>query len=270
MLESTCKTQEGGPPKENTMKIYDINNILITNSTTNTMIIINPKNRKKIKANFIDKLSTDECFEYDKVTNDYHFYQVAEIDGKIYKLYYEQTEDGELDHIDYKRPYYIEEDETLIIENKDFYDERRITYYDINEKELANNEHQNPENAYYKIYEENLYTIKDDYSDNKNVQIEPLKENEKGWYYYIKEDYNGNPTKRYICVDRIEKRNQEGKWVIDISRQAEFNHALSVKELAETTGKSERNVYRLAKKLGRLPTVEELKAVKRGAPKKYQ
>ena len=252
------------------MKIYDINNILITNSTTNTIIIINPKSRKKIKANFIDKLSTDECFEYDKVTNDYHFYQVAEIDGKICKLYYEQTEDGELDHIDYKRPYYIEEDETLIIENKDFYDERRITYYDINEKELANNEHQNPENAYYKIYEENLYTIKDDYSDNKNVQIEPLKENEKGWYYYIKEDYNGNPTKRYICVDRIEKRNQEGKWVIDISRQAEFNHTLSVKELAEAAGKSERNVYRLAKKLGRLPTVEELKAVKRGAPKKYQ
>ena len=252
------------------MKIYDINNILITNSTTNTIIIINPKNRKKIKANFIDKLSTDECFEYDKVTNDYHFYQVAEIDGKIYKLYYEEAEDGELDHIDYTRPYYMEEDETLIIGNKDFYDERRITYYDINEKELANNEHQNPENANYEIYEDSLYTIEDYYSDHADVQLEPIKEYGAGWYCYEIEDDEGNTSKRYVYVDRIERRNEDGDWVIDGSRQAEFGHPLSVAELAEAGEKSERNVYRLAEKLGRLPTVAELKAVKRGAPKKYQ
>lgn len=252
------------------MKIYDINNILITNSTTNTIIIINPKNRKKIKANFIDKLSTDECFEYDKATNDYHFYQVAEIDGKIYKLYYEQTEDGELDHIDYKRPYYMEEDETLIIGNKDFYDERRITYYDINEKELANNEHQNAEKANYEIYDDSLYTIEDDYSDHADVHLEPIKEYGAGWYWYEIEDDEGNTSKRYVYVDRIERRNKDGDWVIDGSRQAEFGRPLSVTELAEAAGKSERNVYRLAEKLGRLPTVAELKAVKRGAPKKYQ
>lgn len=255
------------------MKIYDINNILITNSTTNTIIIINPKNRKKIKANFIDKLNTDECFEYDKVTNDYHFYQVAEIDGKIYKLYYEEAEDGELDHIDYTRPYYMEEDETLIIGNKDFYDKRRITYYDINEKELANNEHQNHENANYEIYDDSLYTIEDYYSDRAGVRLEPITELGAGWYWYEiedDEDDEGDTAKRYVYVDRIEKLNEDGDWVIDGSRQAEFGRPLSVTELAEAAGKSERNVYRLAEKLGRLPTVAEIKAVKRGAPKKYQ
>lgn len=44
---------------------------------------------------------------------------------------------------------------------------------------------------------------------------------------------------------------------------------MNAEELAKTIGKNVRSVYRLAKKLGRLPTVAELKAVKRGAPKKY-
>ena len=92
------------------MKIYDLYGYEIDSTITPTKII-NPEDGKAIEANFIDKLSTDECFEYDKVTNDYHFYQVAEIDGKIYKLYYEEAEDGELDHIDYTRPYYMEEEE---------------------------------------------------------------------------------------------------------------------------------------------------------------
>ena len=45
---------------------------------------------------------------------------------------------------------------------------------------------------------------------------------------------------------------------------------MNAEELAKTVGKNVRSVYRLAKKLGRLPTVAELKAVKRGAPKKYK
>lgn len=98
------------------MKIYNKwDRHLITDSTTSADKIINPENNETIEVNFIDELCTDECFEYNKVTNDWDFYQVAEINGKIYKLYYEQPEDGELDHIDYTRPFYIEEDETFII-----------------------------------------------------------------------------------------------------------------------------------------------------------
>ena len=44
---------------------------------------------------------------------------------------------------------------------------------------------------------------------------------------------------------------------------------LTIKQLEELTGKSQRTIYNLAKKLNRLPTVEELLSVKRGRPKKY-
>lgn len=47
---------------------------------------------------------------------------------------------------------------------------------------------------------------------------------------------------------------------------------MTVKELAEETNVTERRVYQLAKKLGRLPTVEEIESRKgkRGRPKKYE
>ena len=148
--------------------------------------------------------------------------------------------------------------------------QRRIVYYDMDEKGFESNDQQYAEKANYEIYEDSLYTIEDDYSDRADVQLEPLKEYGAGWYCYEIEDDEGNTSKRYVYVERIEKPNEDGDWVIDGSRQAEFGHPLSVAELAEAGEKSERNGYRLAEKLGRLPTVAELKAVKRGAPKKYQ
>lgn len=148
--------------------------------------------------------------------------------------------------------------------------ERRIFYFDMDENGFDNNDQLHHENGIYEIFEDDLYTIEDDYSDHADVHLEPIKEYGAGWYWYEIEDDEGNTSKRYVYVDRIERRNKDGDWVIDGSRQAEFGRPLSVTELAEAAGKSERNVYRLAEKLGRLPTVAELKAVKRGTPKKYQ
>jgi predicted ArsR family transcriptional regulator len=47
---------------------------------------------------------------------------------------------------------------------------------------------------------------------------------------------------------------------------------MTVQELAEKANVTERRVYQLAKKLNRLPTVEEIEARKgkRGRPKKYK
>lgn len=47
---------------------------------------------------------------------------------------------------------------------------------------------------------------------------------------------------------------------------------MTVQELAEKANVTERRVYQLAKKLGRLPTLEELeqRKGKRGRPKKYE
>jgi predicted transcriptional regulator len=47
---------------------------------------------------------------------------------------------------------------------------------------------------------------------------------------------------------------------------------MTVKELAKKANVTERRVYQLAKKLNRLPTVEEIQARegKRGRPKKYK
>ena len=47
---------------------------------------------------------------------------------------------------------------------------------------------------------------------------------------------------------------------------------MTVQELAEKANVTERRVYQLAKQLGRLPTVEEIKSRKgkRGRPKKYE
>lgn len=45
---------------------------------------------------------------------------------------------------------------------------------------------------------------------------------------------------------------------------------MTIKELAEETGKNKASIYHLAKKLGRTPTVEEIKNVKMGRPSKYK
>lgn len=47
---------------------------------------------------------------------------------------------------------------------------------------------------------------------------------------------------------------------------------MTVQEIAEKANVTERRVYQLAKKLGRLPTVEEIESRKgkRGRPKKYE
>lgn len=47
---------------------------------------------------------------------------------------------------------------------------------------------------------------------------------------------------------------------------------MTVKELAEQANVTERRVYQMAKKLGRLPTLDEIESRKgkRGRPKKYQ
>ena len=46
---------------------------------------------------------------------------------------------------------------------------------------------------------------------------------------------------------------------------------LSIEEIAKACGKSVRTVYRRARELGRLPTLEEMKAPrpKTGRPRKY-
>ena len=43
----------------------------------------------------------------------------------------------------------------------------------------------------------------------------------------------------------------------------------SVKELSEITGKSKQVIYRLIKRLGRVPSVEEILNRKNGRPRKY-
>jgi soluble P-type ATPase len=47
---------------------------------------------------------------------------------------------------------------------------------------------------------------------------------------------------------------------------------MTVKDLAEMADVTERRVYQLAQKIGRLPTLEELESRKgkRGRPKKYE
>ena len=44
----------------------------------------------------------------------------------------------------------------------------------------------------------------------------------------------------------------------------------SVQDLMKLTGRSKTTIYKLAGKLGRLPTVEEVMNRKNGRPKKYQ
>ena len=47
---------------------------------------------------------------------------------------------------------------------------------------------------------------------------------------------------------------------------------MTIKELAKQTNVTERRVYQIAQKLGRLPTIKEIESRKgkRGRPKKYK
>lgn len=45
---------------------------------------------------------------------------------------------------------------------------------------------------------------------------------------------------------------------------------MNVKELAEQTGKSRVVIYRLCKRFGRLPTIEEINGRKNGRPLKFK
>lgn len=44
---------------------------------------------------------------------------------------------------------------------------------------------------------------------------------------------------------------------------------MTINELVKLSGKSKTAIYRLAKKLNRTPTLEEVKSIKMGRPKKY-
>lgn len=44
---------------------------------------------------------------------------------------------------------------------------------------------------------------------------------------------------------------------------------MTIKELVKMSGKSRMAIYNLCKKLGRIPTFEEVMSVKRGRPPKY-
>lgn len=44
---------------------------------------------------------------------------------------------------------------------------------------------------------------------------------------------------------------------------------MTIKELAEATGRSKVAIYKTARQLGRLPTVEEVLKRKAGRPRKY-
>lgn len=44
---------------------------------------------------------------------------------------------------------------------------------------------------------------------------------------------------------------------------------MTIKELAEKSGKKKSTIYTFAKRIGRTPTLEEVLNVKRGRPKKY-
>lgn len=44
---------------------------------------------------------------------------------------------------------------------------------------------------------------------------------------------------------------------------------MSILEIAEATGKSKVTIYKLARKFGRVPTIEEVLNRKNGRPRKY-
>lgn len=53
-------------------------------------------------------------------------------------------------------------------------------------------------------------------------------------------------------------------------RAEKGNSGMTIRELVEASGKSRMAIYNQSRKLGRLPTLEEIKAVKKGRPSKYK
>lgn len=143
----------------------------------------------------------------------------------------------------------------------------RVFFCDMDSKGFERNDQLRSENLACEIFEDDLYGIDDFYADSADVQLEPLAEYGRGWYTYTTDD----EQQRYVYVDRIEKPDPEypGEWIINGDRWKEYGHEFSAAELAEIGGKSVQSVYNLARKLGRLPSPDELKAVRRGAPRKY-
>lgn len=132
----------------------------------------------------------------------------------------------------------------------------RIFFCDMNSRSFDRNDQCYSENLICEILEDDLYNI-------ANAQLKPLTEYGRGWYTYTTDD-----QQRYVYVDRIECQSDDG-WSLDGERWKEYGHEFTATELAEISGKSVQSVYSLARKLGRLPTPDELKAVRRGAPRKY-
>lgn len=140
----------------------------------------------------------------------------------------------------------------------------KIYYCDMDARGFEQNDQCYSENLACEIFEDELYGIDDFYADRADIQLEPLAEYGRGWYTYTTDD----EQQRYVYVDRIERQTDDG-WALAWERWKEFGHGFSAAELAELSGKSVQSVYNLARKLGRLPTPDELAAVRRGAPRKY-
>lgn len=143
----------------------------------------------------------------------------------------------------------------------------RIFFCDMDPRGFEQNDQLRSENLACEIFEDDLYGIDDFYADRADIQLEPLAEYGRGWYTYTTDD----EQQRYVYVDRIEKPAPEyqGEWIINGDRWKEYGHEFTAAELAEIGGKTVQSVYNLARKLDRLPTPDELKAVRRGAPRKY-
>lgn len=94
------------------MKIYDMWNNEI-DSKTYSYKVVSPEDGRTMEAEFVDALNSDECFDSQG------FFQYAEIDGKLYRLYYEEAETEELDCIDYTRPSWMAEEKAYTLDPKD-------------------------------------------------------------------------------------------------------------------------------------------------------
>ena len=102
--------------------------------------------------------------------------------------------------------------------------ERRFKYYDMSEEVFGSDKRFRSEPT-IKIFDDPAYTIEDYYADCADVQLERMKDYGRGWYCYTTENENGEEVKRYVYVDKIEKRNQRGAWDYDVDRKEEFDAA---------------------------------------------
>lgn len=150
--------------------------------------------------------------------------------------------------------------------------QNKIYFYDMDQKGFDNNMHMNNE-PIIEIFEDDMYNIENFYSEKADIRIEPLKEYGRGWYTYTETNpETDEEQRRYVYVYLIKKPdpNYPDEWIISIDRWKEYGYYFEAQELANLCNKSVQAIYNQAKKLGRLPTPDEIKSVKRGAPKKYQ